>query len=83
MGSGYTMGKCFICGKRAYVRDMFATVNPVTGKGGKDEFVNPKTGNLNSPWPAHGRWVSVCRQCIVDGKGIGLKEHRPFVKLGR
>lgn len=33
----------------------FAPVDPKTGLGHADLIVNPRTGNLNHPWPRRGK----------------------------
>jgi hypothetical protein len=71
-------GKCVVCGSKELCGVMFATVDPVTGKGYHDVFRNEKTGNLNHPWAENGKWVLVCRECIP--KSIGLKYHRVWTK---
>lgn len=71
-------GKCVVCGHKELCGLMFATVNPVTGEGYNDVFINPNTKNLNHSWTEHGSWVKVCRVCIPSC--VGLKMHRVWTK---
>jgi len=68
----FGFGKCFLCGKKDKNRRCFAPVNPKTGAGYYETFVNPRTGNINHPWPRRGRWILLCEKCKPEAIGVRI-----------
>jgi hypothetical protein len=75
---GYS--KCELCKLKGLHKRYFAPVNPKTGKGYNDVFVNIKTGQSNHPWPRTGRWMLICKDChpLAIGLRIASENMRGF-----
>ena len=67
--------KCQRCERKTHVASMFVTRNPQNNRAWADTFTNPKTGNINHPWPQYGDWIWICADCVPHVQG--LHDHRP------